>query len=132
MNWGSYTPIPQEVEQAATTCVDCGMTVHRILGPGFKEPIYEEAFRLELHSRGVAFEAAKAIAVRYKSWEIPGQRIDLLIAGILVVEIGNEREHAATRQRAERVTHVLEERVHEPGLERVTALRDAQQAGFHP
>lgn len=87
MNWGSYTPIPQEVEQAATTCVDCGMTVHRILGPGFKEPIYEEAFRLELHSRGVAFEAEKAILVRYKSWEIPGQRVDLLVAGVLLVEI---------------------------------------------
>jgi GxxExxY protein len=87
MNWGSYTPIPQEVEQAATICVDCGMTVHRILGPGFKEPIYEEAFRLELHSRGVAFEAEKAIAVRYKSWEIPGQRVDLLVAGVLLVEI---------------------------------------------
>ena len=87
MNWGSYTPISQEAEQAATTCVDCGMTVHKTLGPGFKELIYREAFRLELHARGIPFEAEKGILVRYRSWEIPGQRVDLLVAGVLLVEI---------------------------------------------
>jgi len=83
----SYTPVSQQVEALATTCVDCGMTVHKILGPGFKEAIYRDAFRLELHSRGVPFEAEKAILVKYKTWEIPGQRVDLLVAGALLVEI---------------------------------------------
>jgi GxxExxY protein len=83
----SYPIIPPAVEQAATTCVDCGMTVHRALGPGFKEAIYREAFRLELHSRGVPFEAEKPILVRYKSWQIPGQRVDLVVAGVVLIEI---------------------------------------------
>ena len=71
----------------ATICVDCDLTVHKILGPGFKKPIYREAFRLELDSRGVPFEVEKAIVVKYKTWEIPGQRVDLLVGGVLLVEI---------------------------------------------
>ena len=68
---GTTAQIPQEVETMATICVDCGLTVHKILGPGFKEPIYREAFRLELDSRGVPFEVEKAIGVKLTSaWQL--------------------------------------------------------------
>lgn len=87
MSWTNRPPVPPEVEQAASICVDCGLTVHRILGPGFRESIYQRAFRLELDSRGVPFESEKPIRVRYRAWEIPGQRADLVVAGILLVEI---------------------------------------------
>lgn len=87
MNWTNRPPVPPEVEQAASICVDCGLAVHRVLGPGFKESIYQRAFRLELDSRGVAFESEKPIAVRYRTWEIPGQQVDLVVAGVLLVEI---------------------------------------------
>ena len=79
--------IPVEVERYATTCVDVGVDVHRVLGPGFKEVIYERAYCLELHARGVPFETEKPILVRYKTWSIPGQKIDLLVGGVLLVEI---------------------------------------------
>jgi iron complex transport system substrate-binding protein len=82
-----HVPVPAEVEKLARVCVDCGMHVHRELGPGFKEVIYERAFCLELDSRGVRFETEKPILVRYKSWEIPGQKVDLLVAGVVLVEI---------------------------------------------
>jgi GxxExxY protein len=82
-----YTPIPAAVEKTASTCVDCGMHVHRVLGPGFKESVYERAFCLELDSRDVPFECEKSILVRYKSWEIPGQKVDLVAAGLVLVEI---------------------------------------------
>jgi GxxExxY protein len=49
--------------------------------------IYERAFCLELDSRGVRFETERPILVRYKSWEIPGQKVDLLVAGVVLVEI---------------------------------------------
>ena len=79
--------VPAEVERYATTCVDVGVEVHRILGPGFKESIYERAYCLELNARGLSFETEKPILVRYKTWSIPGQKIDLLVGGILLVEI---------------------------------------------
>lgn len=87
MTWTNRPTVPPEVELAASICVDCGLTVHRILGPGFRESIYQRAFRLELDSRGVPFESEKAIAVQYRTWEIPGQRADLVVAGVLLVEI---------------------------------------------
>src|SRR5688572_25182777 len=83
----TYVPVPAAVEKIASTCVDSGMCVHRILGPGFKEDIYERAFCLELDSRGVKFECQKPILVRYKTWEIPGQRVDLVVDGSLLVEV---------------------------------------------
>jgi GxxExxY protein len=61
--------------------------VHRELGPGFKETIYERAFCLELESRGIKFECEKPVEVRYKQWRIPGQRIDLIVDGVVLVEI---------------------------------------------
>lgn len=67
--------------------MDTAFAVHRELGPGFREKIYEEAFCLEASERGLRFEREKNIDVRYKRWVIPGQRIDLLIEGIVLVEL---------------------------------------------
>ena len=74
-------------ERLVTQVIDCGFHVHSVLGPGFKERIYVQAFRLELHSRGLSFESEKSIDVRYKEWTIPGQRVDLVIGGLVIVEI---------------------------------------------
>ena len=82
-----YAPIPADVESIAHQCIDAGIHVHRILGPGFREIIYERAFCLELDSRGVSFECEKRIMVRYKSWTIPGQKIDLIVEGKVLVEL---------------------------------------------
>jgi GxxExxY protein len=83
----THAAIPDNVEKCATACVDAAMTVHRNLGPGFKHPIYQRAFCLELDSRGIKFECEKPIKVRYREWEIPGQRVDLLVEGLVLVEI---------------------------------------------
>jgi GxxExxY protein len=82
-----YAPVDSKVESAASRCVDAALDVHRALGPGFKEPIYHRAFCLELDSRKIAFESEKPVLVKYKTWEIPGQRIDLIVEGCLLVEI---------------------------------------------
>ncbi len=67
--------------------VDLGFAVHRELGPGFKESIYEEAFCLELDVRGMSFERQKPISVRYKQWMIPGQKLDLVVERAVIVEL---------------------------------------------
>lgn len=67
--------------------MDCAFALHRELGPGFKEIIYERAFRLELDSRGIRFESETTVEVKYRSWLIPGQRIDLIVEGVVLVEI---------------------------------------------
>ena len=52
------------------------------LGPGFKETMYQQAYRLELNDAGLSFECEKPILVPYRSWQIPGQRIDLIVQNI--------------------------------------------------
>lgn len=84
-------------EEVITSVVACGLTVHRELGPGFKEAIYERAFCLELDSRGIKFECQKPVEVRYKQWTIPGQRIDLIVDGVVLVDQDSVQAKEAPR-----------------------------------
>ena len=75
------------VEDIVRGAIGCAMTVHRHLGPGFKETIYHQAYRLELNDAGFSFECEKPILVPYRTWMIPGQRIDLIVQGVVLVEL---------------------------------------------
>jgi len=66
--------------------------VHRHLGPGLLESIYEEALAIELEFRGVPFERQVDVDVLYKGRIIKGQRLDLLISKQLVVELKAVRQ----------------------------------------
>jgi GxxExxY protein len=81
------TPLSKHEEQVVSNCLGCGIAVHRVLGPGFKEIIYHRAFALEAKSRGLRFETEKKIDVRFKEWLIPGQKVDLIVEGVVLVEI---------------------------------------------
>ena len=86
-SWRVTSPLGAEVEQLVTRIMDCAFSVHRALGPGFKESIYKQALCLEMDVQGLKFEREKPIEVTYKHWKIPGQRVDLLIEGAVLVEI---------------------------------------------
>jgi GxxExxY protein len=76
-----------EVEELAYRVIDSLVTVHRSLGPGYKEIIYQRAACLELDSNGIKYECEKSILVPYKNWKIPGHKIDLIVAGLVIVEL---------------------------------------------
>jgi GxxExxY protein len=80
-------PIPPEVEDIGHRVIGVGITVHRILGPGFKERIYHRAFCLELEEQGLSYEREKRILVPYKRWQIEGHIVDLIVAGVVIVEL---------------------------------------------
>jgi GxxExxY protein len=80
-------PIPKEVEDIGYRVIGCGITVHKILGPGFKEMIYHRAFCLELGEAGLSYETEKKILVPYKDWKIDGHKVDLVIEGVVIVEL---------------------------------------------
>ena len=82
-----YSDLTPEQEEIVSATIGCAIAVHRELGPGFKESIYQNAYRLELDSQAISFESEKPIVVRYRQWTIPGQRIDLVVAGIVLVEL---------------------------------------------
>jgi GxxExxY protein len=82
-----YADLPAEVEASVARAIGCGIAVHRELGPGFKEKIYHTAYQLELEARGIRFESEKQIVVKYRQWEIPGQKVDLIIENVVLVEL---------------------------------------------
>ncbi|MGE5174496.1 MAG: GxxExxY protein [Betaproteobacteria bacterium] len=67
--------------------ISCAIEVHRILGPGLLESIYEEALCHEFIIRNISFERQKEIDVVYKNKVIKGQRLDLVVENQAVVEI---------------------------------------------
>jgi GxxExxY protein len=67
--------------------IGAAIEVHRQLGPGYLEGVYEEAMCIELELRGVPFERQSKIAVPYKGAIIGESRVDLLVAGQLIVEL---------------------------------------------
>jgi len=64
--------------------IGAAIEVHRVLGPGYLESVYEEALCLEMEARGIPFVRQYPIGVDYKGGEA---RLDLLVGGILVVEL---------------------------------------------
>ncbi len=61
--------------------------VHRTLGPGLLESIYEEALCYEFETRGIRFRRQVEIDVVYKEKVIKGQRLDILVEDEVIVEI---------------------------------------------
>ncbi len=59
--------------------IDAAIAVHRELGPGFLESIYESALRTALRHRGIVFEAQKDVTVFFESEEAGVQRLDLVV-----------------------------------------------------
>jgi len=67
--------------------IGAAIEVHRILGCGLLESIYEEALCHELALRGITFERQVGINVNYKGHNILGQRVDILVARQVIVEL---------------------------------------------
>jgi GxxExxY protein len=67
--------------------IEAAVKVHQTLGPGFLESVYENALCLELAKRGIAFERQKTIAILYEGKPVGEHRLDLLVEGLLMVEL---------------------------------------------
>ena len=81
------SPLTRDAETAMTETIGCAIAVHRRLGPGFLESIYKRAMHIELNARGISYEVEKAITVEYRGIKIEGQRCDLIVEGVIVVEL---------------------------------------------
>jgi len=67
--------------------IGAAIEVHRHLGPGLLESIYEAALCHEFDLRRVNYEKQKRIDIIYKGIPIKGQRIDLIVANEVVLEL---------------------------------------------
>ena len=75
------------VDALARAVIGAAIEVHRILGPGYLESVYEEALALEFALRQIPFERQNPVSVIYKGHPVGASRLDFLVGGCLIVEL---------------------------------------------
>lgn len=63
------------------------MTVHKTLGNGFQEVIYQRALEIEMSIEGLAFNREFEMPIFYREQQIGTRRVDFLVEGIVSVEL---------------------------------------------
>jgi GxxExxY protein len=79
--------LPPGVDALSSRIIGAAIEVHRELGPGLLEKIYEEALAHELLLNGIHVERQADVPVYYQGAQIRGQRLDLLVERSIIVEI---------------------------------------------
>ena len=75
-------------EELTGQIIGAAIEVHKQLGPGLLESTYQACLCHELELRGISFECQKPLPLEYKGIRLEcGYRIDLLVAGLVIVEI---------------------------------------------
>jgi GxxExxY protein len=67
--------------------IGCAMEVHRILGNGFQEVIYQRALAKEMTLQGLAFSREHEMTINYKGDEIGTRRVDFFVEEKVMVEL---------------------------------------------
>jgi GxxExxY protein len=99
--------------------IGAAIEVHREVGPGLTEDMYEEALCHEFDLRGIRYQKQVPIPVMYKGKEIGKTRVDLIVEGKLIVEL-KACEGLTSVHRAQVITYL-----------RVTGLRVALLINFN-
>jgi len=76
-----------EFEALSGQVIEAAIDVHKQLGPGFLESIYESAMKVALRRGGIAYESQKEVTVVFEGEEVGVHRLDLLVGGQIVVEL---------------------------------------------
>jgi GxxExxY protein len=77
-----------DIEECARLAVDAGFHLHRELGPGLLESVYEALLAERLGRAGLAIERQKLLPVLFDGLSLPdGFRVDLLVDGKLIIEV---------------------------------------------
>ncbi|MFI5457026.1 MAG: GxxExxY protein [Isosphaerales bacterium] len=77
----------REYDVVAHAVIGAAIEVHRHLGPGYLESVYQNAMQVELTARSITFEQKKTVEVFYKGQPVGEGEIDLFVGGLLVVEL---------------------------------------------
>ena len=73
--------------QITASIIAAAIRVHRELGPGFLESVYEEALAVEFALFGIQFVRQKPVALFYKDHQVGEHRLDFVVDEKIVVEV---------------------------------------------
>src|SRR4051812_17659898 len=80
-------PRDEQHDELTEKIIGAAIEVHRVLGPGLNEALYEAALCCELELRGLKFQRQVPIAVEYKGAIIGETRLDLIVEDKVIVEL---------------------------------------------
>jgi GxxExxY protein len=67
--------------------IGCAMEVHKHLGNGFQEVVYQRALAIEMQMQGIAFDREQEMSLQYKGHNIGTRRVDFFVESKIMVEI---------------------------------------------
>jgi GxxExxY protein len=76
-----------EFEGFSGRIIEAAINVHRALGPGFLESVYENAIKVAFSKTGVSFEYQKEVPILYEGVEVGLHRCDLIVEQEIIVEL---------------------------------------------
>lgn len=76
-----------KINELTHKIIGCAMQVHRTLGNGFQEVIYQRALAIEFSFQNIAFEREMEMDLFYRENHIGTRRVDFFVEGCVMVEI---------------------------------------------
>lgn len=76
-----------DFEALSGKILEAAVAVHKALGPGFLEPIYQRAMEVALKHRGIAYDDQEYIQIMFEDEKVGLHRLDLIVEDQIVVEI---------------------------------------------
>lgn len=67
--------------------IGCAMAVHKALGNGFQEVIYQRALAIEMSIEGIEFNREFEMPIIYREQQVGTRRVDFLVQGLISVEL---------------------------------------------
>jgi GxxExxY protein len=83
----------EKINKLSERVIGCAIEVHRRLGPGLLESVYEKALCIELKREGIAFEKQKTLHVTYREKPVGIFRVDVLVEETIVLELKSVERH---------------------------------------
>lgn len=85
---GHTAPVTDPLHQPTRAVIAAALEVHAHLGPGYLEPVYQEALALEFKAQGIPYQREVCVPVLYKGRRLGfPYRVDFVCYGLLVVEL---------------------------------------------
>jgi GxxExxY protein len=76
-----------EFEALSKNILEAALAVHKALGPGFVEPVYQKAMEVALSHRCIGFARQKKVRIVFEEEEVGLHRVDLIVGAEIIVEL---------------------------------------------
>ncbi|MFT3703514.1 MAG: GxxExxY protein [Agriterribacter sp.] len=90
----TFTQLSEKEEMLGKQIVNIAFSIHKTLGPGLLESVYEKCFCYELAKRNIPFQRQAAVEIIYDELVIDeGLRIDILVDDVVIIELKAQENH---------------------------------------